>query len=87
MYANGLCKREAPVFDGSKVEALFYCLIEFRDIAKYLEFVMGSNLFDNFCMTLSGVAKEHWVSVVTQIMARTQESFEVCVKGDPSQWM
>ena len=29
VYDHGMYKREAPIFDGTKMEALFYCLLEF----------------------------------------------------------
>ena len=62
VYDHGMYKCEAPVFDGTKMEALFYRLLEFCNITTYLEFDPLTELFNNFWLTLSGVAKEHWDS-------------------------
>jgi hypothetical protein len=52
-YLNGRTeKREIPCTDGASIKAILYCLREFLETAKELDFDTGDKLFNNFRRTL-----------------------------------
>jgi hypothetical protein len=68
-------KRNVPTMDGVSIEATLYCIREFQEISLALNFDTGPELFNNFCHTLQGVAKDDWDSVITLIPICTNVAF------------
>jgi hypothetical protein len=53
--------------DGVSIEAVLYCICEFEELAKDLNFNTGNELFSNFCRILGGAAKDDWDTITNPI--------------------
>jgi hypothetical protein len=51
-------KCESPTCDGLIIEALFYCITEFKEACKGFNWDTGDELFTNFHLVLHGTAHE-----------------------------
>ncbi len=68
IYADGRTeKRETPCTDGASIEAILYCLREFLETAKELNFDTTDELFNNFRRILRGAAKDNWDIIIMNI--------------------
>ena len=58
--------REVPVYDGgdSGLEGLLYCYEKFTDAAETLIYDEGPELFENYGFTLTGGARDTWLTVL-----------------------
>jgi hypothetical protein len=73
-------KREIPCTDGASIEAILYCLHEFLEAAKELDFDTGNALFNNFSRTLCGAAKDNWDIIIMHIGNRTPALFSAAIE-------
>jgi hypothetical protein len=75
-YVDGTTvKREAPTMDGTSMEAVFYCIREFQEIADELNFTTADEFFNNFRRILRNSAKDDWDSVIAPLQHRTPATF------------
>jgi hypothetical protein len=72
-------KCESPTCDGLSIEALFYCITEFKEACKGLNWDTGDELFTNFCLVLHGTAYEKWLQPL-KILRRMKSMLENCFK-------
>jgi hypothetical protein len=48
-YVDGsTVKREAPTMDGTSMEAVLYCILEFQEIANKLNYTTADEFFNDF---------------------------------------
>ena len=56
--------RETPLCDGKSIECIFFCIEEFHEVAKALDWTTsGPKLFDGFRQGLQGVARTKWDNI------------------------
>jgi hypothetical protein len=73
-------KRETPATEGSSIEQILYCVREFQETARELNYTEGPELFDNFRRILRSTVKDDWDTVAAlSPLPRTPVTFDTAL--------